>query len=172
MIGQMVDGAALRRKKVLVAIGAILTLFLAVAGIFFAPKIFDNDPYAQIIPPSIREQASFQLYHPTSLPGSHTVTPESVKLVDNTFFYEIHSSQGTIGVSQQPIPADPPELDKLEGFRKLPLPIGDAVIGKNAGSQTVIVLTGSTLIIVRGASEDISADTIGKIAGNLQPLKQ
>lgn len=129
-----------------------------------------SNSYSSIIPSGIRQQAGFTLYYPKDLPNDYTGVEGSAKLAGGTVFYEVRKGNGTVTISQQAVPANPPDLNTFEGFRKIAIRSGEAISGQYNGSAVVIMLTNSALVTIQANSPDLSGKIVTTIAEHMDRL--
>lgn len=154
------------KRPLLIAVLLTLILVLTITSIVFvAPN--NPGPTASLLPESVRGKTSFSVLYPTQLPRDYTLDKNSLKVIEGNLFYEVQNHEGTIVVSEQAAPSIPPNFDKLDGFNKLTLSVGEAVIGTNGGVQLALILTKSTLVTVRGESPQVSRNSIISTAKSL-----
>src|SRR6266540_1342975 len=148
------------RRRWLVGVGCLL--FLGALGVGASLFIRNSGP----IPSLIRQRTRFTLYYPTNMPQGYGIQKNTIRLDTGVVFYSLANDKRQVRVSQQTLPANPPNLDTLGGFRKIDATAGKAAVGANNSSPTAIILSNTTLITING-SPGTPQDVVASIAKSM-----
>jgi hypothetical protein len=163
-----------------------LSIFAVVLALALYMVILNKNTNSSPIPKSIGQSVGFPIYYPSKLPNGYSYEKDTVKVDNGIVFFELHSSNRAITLSEQSAPANPPDLDALtkpqtaQGsmpgmnsptlpsmFQKIDNPAGQAVQGTSLGGKPVaIILTDTTLINISG-SDKLTTNALTKIVKSL-----
>jgi hypothetical protein len=142
----------------------LLTLLIGSTGAWFYSR-----QNAGPIPKSIVTSVAFPLYYPVALPDGYKLQKSSVKNVDGLVFYTFSMGANNIYISEQALPAVPPDLGKLVElleFKKVDVKTGSAVIGLNTGTPAAIFTTNTTLVSIN-ATKNVPSDLVSDLVKSL-----
>jgi hypothetical protein len=152
------------KKKRLTIIFGVATMLLLVAAVVTGVVIARKQYVAKHpLSRTIQSQANFPLYYPSPLPTDYAYRKGSARIDGGIVFYTLENKGKSITISEQAAPQNPPDLSRLPGFSSLQTIAGKALIGKNLGKPTVIIVGITSLITITG-SPGIPSDVIANTA--------
>lgn len=155
------------RIKFIVGITLGLIIVAGVGAWFYSKQ------NAGQIPQAIVKSVAFPLYYPVALPDGYKLQKSSIKNVEGLIFYTFSMGANNIYISEQALPAVPPDLGKLVElleFKKVDVKSGSAVIGLNTGTPAAIFTTNTTLVSIN-ATKNVPSDLMSDLVKSLALYK-
>jgi hypothetical protein len=153
-----------RRKRVFLSVIALLLVAVVAAGIFVWHR--QNTSFSHRLKAL---SVGYTLYAPSSNVGSYTLDTGSLQNNNGFVTFSLKNGQQAITVTEQAAPPNPPPLSSFEGFDKLDLAIGNAVVG-TAGSRTISVIVTDSAVVSITSSEGVSKSAVSNLANSLHAV--
>jgi hypothetical protein len=122
------------------------------------------------LPAAVTQEVNYPVYYPKSVPGGYGYKPGSARYDQGIIVYVLDSGAATITVTEQSMPANPPDLSHLTGFTPASVPAGYAAFGQVSAKPSAIILANSTLITLAGTAS-VSATDVHSIAQSLTAVR-
>jgi hypothetical protein len=149
----------------------ILLAATAIFGAGYLLKSSSGDSAEKGIPDSITRQVNFTLYFPSPMPGGYTYMKDTATFQIGQVFYKFADGKKRVTVKEEPLPNPKPDLNLYSGFDHFDTTVGKAVVGKNVGQSTAVVVTPTTVITMNTIG-GVSPDELKTAINNLKNIGQ
>jgi hypothetical protein len=148
------------------ATGILVLAILACAGTIIL--LLEN---TSPLPGSVTKHALFPLYYPSPVPDGYSYMRGSATIENGILFYALgtNNKSNDIRISEQAVPAAPPDLNHIAGFTTMQTLAGNTAIGTSLNKPMAIILSNTTLITITG-SKSTPSDIVSEVARAMASL--